>query len=344
MKSTFEASAPSNIALIKYMGKRPEEEGRNRPSNSSLSFSLNGFRTHVRASVIDGAAGGIAWAPLRRAGLQAPQLSAEGQNRFLRHAERVLQRTGAGLPKNKSVLIESANDFPSDCGLASSASSFAALTMAVGGLCETTLSVGELAVLSREGSGSSCRSFFSPWSIWDSDGVRAAHGSPEQDLPGADRLWHIALIVDDSLKRVSSSEAHRRVASSLLFRGRPERAEERLRQLLDCLRRASGRDGVHAWNRASELVWAESWDMHALFETSEPSFGYMVPASLQVLNLVRELNFKYGVDENYRRPLVTLDAGPNVHVIGWRDGLSEQFKEELATRVRSFARVEDGGR
>lgn len=339
MKPSFQAFAPSNIALIKYMGKLATETESNRPANSSISFSLNGFKTHVRASVIDGAAEPLVWAPLRKAGLQAPQLSEHGRLRFLRHAERVMKRIGAGLPRGKSILIESANDFPSDCGLASSASSFAALTMAVAGLFESTLSTEALADLSREGSGSSCRSFFSPWGVWDAEGARAAEG-----LPGEDKLWHMALIVDDSLKRVSSSEAHKRVASSLLFRGRPERAEERLRQLMDCLRRANGNDGVHAWNRASELVWAESWDMHALFETSEPGFGYMVPESLRVLSLIRELNLKYGENETYRKPLVTLDAGPNVHVIGWRDAPSEQMKDELVARVRSFARVEDGVR
>jgi len=196
-----------------------------------------------------------------------------------------------------------------------------------------------LAEISREGSGSSCRSFFSPWSIWDTEGARAAVG-----LPGEEVVWHMAIIVDDSMKRVSSSEAHKRVMNSLLFRGRPERAEERLRQLVDCLRRAGGNDGVHAWNRASDLVWAESWDMHALFETSDPSFGYMVPESLRVLNLIRELNTKFAVHESYRRPLVTLDAGPNVHVIGWCDRLSEQMREELMVGVRSFARVEAGAR
>ncbi|MBK7891006.1 MAG: diphosphomevalonate decarboxylase [Bdellovibrionales bacterium] len=339
MKQSFQASAPSNIALIKYMGKLAAETGSNRPANSSISFSLNGFKTHVRASVIDGVAEPFVWAPLRKAGLQAPHLSEHGRMRFLQHAERVMKRIGAGLPNGKSILIESANDFPSDCGLASSASSFAALTMAIAGLFESKLSVEDLADISREGSGSSCRSFFIPWGIWDSEGARAAEG-----LPGEDKLWHMALIVDDSLKRVSSSEAHKRVASSLLFRGRPERAEERLRQLMDCLRRASGNDGVHAWNRASELVWAESWDMHVLFETSEPSFGYMVPESLRVLSLIRELNLKYAESETYRKPLVTLDAGPNVHVIGWRDAQSEQMKDELMARVRSFARVEDGVR
>lgn len=335
------ATAPSNIALIKYMGKTSNHDGTNRPVNSSLSLTLSGFRSHVRVSEIEKERGAIDWAPFRKAGLQAPELSERGREKFFQHAVRCFERLGSGLPQ-RGILIESANDFPSDCGLASSASSFAALTLAIAtflGLDVEERSVrSKLSALSREGSGSSCRSFFSPWSVWNEEGASRGEG-----LPGSNLLTHVALVVDDSKKRVSSSEAHQRVSTSLLMRGRPERAETRLNLLLDCLKRSLGTDGQTSWNRAAQLVWAESWDMHALFETSDPAFGYFAPESLRVLNLVRDMNeAALSRDASFRFPLVTMDAGPNVHLIFWKSEQASLYIDDLRTKVRSFARMIEG--
>ncbi|MDX9731028.1 MAG: diphosphomevalonate decarboxylase [Bdellovibrionales bacterium] len=343
----FEADAPSNIALIKYMGKT--KESGNRPTNASLSLTLSHLRTKVRVGWERGHGIPYLWRPLVSEGFHAPELSTKGQERFLRHAERVLLRlapreieTQAG----QTLVVESANGFPSDCGLASSASSFAALTLAVAKLAGVNaadpIERTRLADLSREGSGSSCRSFFEPWGLWRPEGVEMIEG-----LPASSEIRHFAFIVDDRKKAVSSSEAHRRVATSLLFRGRPERAEERLRLLIDNLRRARGEteDGVHAWNRAAHLVWSESWEMHALFETAEPPFGYFVGDSVNVLNAIRETTevFKSSL---FREPLVTMDAGPNVHMMLWRSSSvtsisSDEFMAELRKRLPAGVRIFD---
>lgn len=353
MSSWITAEAPSNIALIKYMGKR--ETLGNISTNSSLSFTLDHLRTRVRVRWESAAPGEISWRPLIADGMSAPKLSENGRARYIAHASRCLKALGDGksllerpeeLLKTNSLAIESANGFPADCGLASSASSFAALTLAIaelGGVDTKSLaSRMKLAELSRQGSGSSCRSLFSPWSIWKSEGA-----GPCESLPSAKHLRHLAIIVDSEKKAVSSSEAHSRVTSSLLFRGRIERAEERLQRLIDQLRRAAqseGSDGVHAWNRAARIVWAESWDMHALFETSEPPFGYLVPGSVSTLNALRkltiEMKIKFG-EEKIREPLVTMDAGPNVHVLLWNDDWTDGFVSALRARLGSVIRVID---
>ena len=341
----FAASAPSNIAVIKYMGKRVGPDGIPAPTNSSLSLTLPGFRTHVRVSELkEQPSGVISWAPFRGAGLKAPELSDAGKAKFVDHTKRSFE--SLGFKPKTGILIESANDFPSDCGLASSASSFAALTLGVAGFCGQAIEEQgvrlRLAEISRQGSGSSCRSFFEPWCQWSDQGVSAVQG-----LPDFSSLFHVAIVVDDSKKRVSSSEAHKRVASSLLFQGRPERAEQRLRLVLDCLRRVGGQDGVSAWNRAANLIWAESWDMHALFETSEVPFGYFTAESQRVLSLIRDIASKHAATlADFRIPIVTMDAGPNVHLIFWTEGggaaQSAAFLDELKTSVRSFARLIEG--
>lgn len=335
-----EATAPSNIALIKYMGK-VQDPTANQSANSSLSWTLDHLKTRVRVRWEDGHAVKHLWRPWTdsdSAQWHAPVLSESGQERYLRHADRCLARIGehqganmrvrSGSAPNGTLVVESANGFPADCGLASSASSFAALTLAIAKLLdfdtENPANRIWLAALSREGSGSSCRSLFSPWSIWNQEGA-----APVEGLPGRENIRHIAIIVDEQKKSVSSSEAHVRVTSSALFKGRIERAEERLRILIDSLKRSkSPTDGVSAWNRAANTVWAESWDMHALFETSNPPFGYFVAETVTVLNMLREVS-EHSAKAGNRMPIVTMDAGPNVHALFWNDEASDQAIETL---------------
>jgi diphosphomevalonate decarboxylase len=293
----IEASAPSNIALIKYMGKTSQTS--NLPSNASFSYTLEHLRSFV---VIEPGGDKDEWKPLE--GFQQIHLSETGLAKFLRHFDRLKTQWRI----QGHYVIRSANNFPSDCGMASSASSFAALTLATARLAEKLkpelkLTVAELSKRSRSGSGSSCRSFFSPWALWRGEG-----GEPvDLNL----RLEHAVIIVEDAVKSVSSSEAHKRVATSALFKRRTERAEHRLARLMDDLKH-------NRWREAYEVCWAEFWDMHALFETSEPSFGYMRPGTLEALNRLRGI----WQTEN-DGPLVTLDAGANVHVLIRPDQLAK---------------------
>lgn len=285
----IEASAPSNIALIKYMGKT--QTSGNLPANPSLSLTLENLRTFVR---IEESNGEDSWSSLP--GFEPIQLSETGLNKFLSHFGRLKKMWQI----QGHFKIQSANNFPSDCGLASSASSFAALTVATYELAraqrpDLRLSSQELSKISRLGSGSSCRSFFSPWATWADEGAQPI------ELPA--KVEHAVLILESGIKSVSSSQAHVRVTSSALFQGRVERAKVRMEALIQALR-------GDQWREAFELCWSEFWDMHALFETSQPSFGYMNAKTLQALQVFRSIWAKEGDG-----PLVTMDAGPNVHVL-----------------------------
>lgn len=314
----IEASAPSNIALIKYMGKREVQS--NQPTNSSLSWTLEDLRTFVRVShqkdfPLD------EWAPLKGPQFSDLQLSEKSRSRYLAHFQFLKSQFGI----HENFLIESANNFPSDCGLASSASSFAALTLGAVAAFEQMrpviprISMSEKAELSRKGSGSSCRSFFGPWALWSQNEVRAL-----QFPLGS--LLHQVIVVESEKKEVSSSEAHRRVLSSALFEGRPQRAELRLESL-------SRAFADRNWKGAFAITWAEFWDMHALFETSDPSFGYLLPESIRVLRWIENLWKAQGDG-----PLVTMDAGANVHLL-YRDdqkNLGLQIRDEFKSKHLVF--------
>ncbi len=284
----IEVSAPSNIALIKYMGKSLASG--NLPTNASMSYTLE----HLRSHVVLEPAQHDEWKPLK--GYLPISLGETGRTKFLNHFARL--KSAWEIPGCYS--IASANDFPSDCGLASSASSFAALSLGAYELArsirpEFELSRAEISRWSRLGSGSSCRSLFSPWAQWRGEGAEPM----ELDL----RLEHAVVIVEGSAKTVSSSQAHSRVPSSLLFEGREVRAEARMLRLCSALKESR-------WYEAFEICWAEFWDMHSLFETSEPSFGYMHPESLSVLHKLRQVWKELGDG-----PLVTMDAGANIHLL-----------------------------
>lgn len=292
--TTWLATAPSNIALIKYMGKT--ETHLNLPSNPSISYTLDHLQTWVELELTD--AEQDLWQPLVHPELYPLQLSDQAQQRFLRHLQRLKQHFGYS---DRHFIVRSANTFPADCGLASSASSFAALTRcACQALAELTHqpipSPTEQANLSRQGSGSSCRSFFSPWAYWHTTGVEPI------ELPYP-QLIHQVIVIANQAKSVSSSQAHQAVTTSMLFQQRPQRANQRLQKFILSLQQKD-------WQQAYEIAWQEFWDMHALFETADPPFGYLVSDTLLVLNNLRQLWQTLGDG-----PLITLDAGPNIHLL-----------------------------
>lgn len=312
MNSKWRSQAPSNIALIKYMGKVNADK--NMPTNASLSYTLNHLVSCVEIEASQGEQDH--WEPLQHPEWMSLDLSDSGQRRFLNHFQFLKEKWNV----KGTFVLRSANNFPHDAGVASSASSFAALTRAtyqmaldLSSCSEELESVGEegLADLSRQGSGSSCRSFYEPWALWTTQGVQ------KLETP-LSYLHHELAVVAMDKKKVSSSEAHKRVVSSLLFSGRVNRAETRLKDLLSAL-------NYQDWQQAFELTWAEFWDMHALFETSVPSFGYMNEGSVRILNLVKTI-----WQERGDGPLVTMDAGANVHLLYRPDqiNIAEQIRSQ----------------
>ncbi len=331
------AFAPSNIALIKYMGK--EDSSINLPSNGSLSLTLDALRTEVEIREVGSSRSQgdttpvFRWIPELPQGSVAsldpdsasdvgkpsvPTLSAAGQVRYLTHAERCLSiARNEMLPEfglqvcaesgDERWEIRTSNTFPSDSGIASSASSFAALTLAVVAtqaqdpgafqrlLLDRTGLARALSSLSRQGSGSSCRSFEGPWVEWEAEYAEAV---PARML----ELTDLVLIVTEAPKTVPSSRAHAWVQGSPLWTGRTQRVKERLAGLGAAL-------AVGDLREASRIAWQEMWEMHSLFHTCPEPFTYWEPATVSILKWL-SARIHDAVP-----PIVTLDAGPNVHVL-----------------------------
>ena len=302
----FEAQAPANLAFIKYIGKASEIT--NTPTHPSLSWTLNHLISHVQLEFRKKQQPDIylPFKNLKQNNLieQKPTLSQaqshislHAQNRFLNHLKYLKSQFGL----EQTFIIRSQNNFPSDAGLASSASSFAALTKAfVKALQKLTgqhLTDEQCAYLSRRGSGSSCRSFFSGC-LWMPDGRIFPIAFPQDWI-------HTAVLVSQEKKAVSSSEAHKMVLTSPLYKNRPKRA---IKRLSDFMLQLKHKD----WEKLHKIAQAEFRDMMDLFHTASPCFSYLTAHTMTVLNIVDRL-----WQENRDGPLVTMDAGPHVHLI-WR--------------------------
>lgn len=300
------AQAPANIALIKYMGKKNYEK--NIPDNPSLSYTLDNLLTNVLLEPTT--SNKDYWEPLPIPGAPSFNLSLAAQQRFLGH----LANLKAHFNYTGSFIVRSSNNFPHSSGLASSASSFAALTkcaaIALSELTNTPPpSIAEQANLSRLGSGSSCRSFFSPWALWDDEFVTPI------ELP-YQQLTHEVILIDQNEKKVSSSAAHLRILTSPSYETRCERAQHNLKLLLDAFTAKN-------WAAAYQVCWQEFQDMHHLFSSCAQPFSYISEKSQTALTTVQDLWQREGDG-----PIVTMDAGPNIHLLYHAD------QAELARKFR----------
>ncbi|MBU6375225.1 MAG: diphosphomevalonate decarboxylase, partial [Bdellovibrionales bacterium] len=190
--------APSNIALIKYMGK--SDPLLNIPSNPSLSLTLSSLCTWTELEQLkDEGEFFLEWKGVARMG-EVPlipfDLREKDRPKIERHFKRVFQHFGQSYSGHWRV--RSGNTFPAGAGIASSASGFSALTLAIAAALGRDRSAqAELPSLSRQGSGSSCRSFQGPWVLW-----QAENATPLSTH--FDSLSDIVFLIDKSEKKVGS--------------------------------------------------------------------------------------------------------------------------------------------
>src|SRR5271170_1119960 len=141
------ALAHPNIALAKYWGKR-DGDG-NYPAVPSLSVTLAGLATRTRVELRDD--------------VSADRLVLNGapaDTRALERATILLDRVRSAAGTKARAIIESANDFPTASGLASSASGFAALAVAAVRAAGLDWDVERTSDLARRSSASAARSLF----------------------------------------------------------------------------------------------------------------------------------------------------------------------------------------
>lgn len=292
MNLTATAIAHPNIALAKYWGKTPF--GHNLPAVPSLSLTLAGMATRTRVSF--------------EPGLQADQLvlngaPAEGEpvQRVRGLLDRVRARSGkAGL----FARVESANDFPTASGLASSASAFAALAVAAARAAGLDLDAAALSDLARCTSVSAARSVLGGFVMLRA-GVEGDELLPAEQL-AAPAHWDVAIVVAvtrEGPKDVGSSEGMKHTMKTSPYTGAwIERAPALFERI---------RAGVLARDLTAigPAVEQSALMMHAAAIAADPGILYFTGATVEAIAGVRRMR-QAGL-EGY----LTIDAGPHVKVL-----------------------------
>ncbi len=322
---------PSNIALVKYWGKRPGQL----PVNPSLSFTLSRSVSRTFVSLVS-------------KGREKLQFLFEGKpSPFEERVKNYLDVLTAKLPwiGDYGFVMESSNTFPHSAGIASSASAFGALALCLAELDDRlhhrtgpdTGFFGRASALARIGSGSACRSVY-PGFAWWGEAPEVAGSSDEYAIPVSASphykgLRDAVLLIDSAKKDVSSSAGHELMNRHPYRDGRIAQAAENARELLHLLQ--TGHFG-----RFFELAEQEAFSLHALMMSSSPAFLLLKPASLKVIEKIRAFRTETGLPVG-----LTIDAGPNIHFLYFENDREEVHRFidlELASLLEEGKWLDDG--
>ena len=298
------ARAHTNIALIKYWGKRDKDLFL--PMNSSLSLTLDAFYTDTKVTFDDQLTEDIFW-------LNGKEQTEKEVAKISRFLDLFCEYIG----KRPFARVESINFVPTAAGLASSASAFAALALAVADALKLDLSRQDLSTIARRGSGSSTRSLFGGFVEWDM-------GTSSEDsmaYPIDDANWNIGmlvLVVDSQKKKIASRIGmEHTVETSPFYPAWVETAREDLQ----AIKKAIAEKDFESLGRITEH---NGMKMHATTLSANPPFTYWTADSLLAQEAVRQ------VREDLHVPAyMTMDAGPNVKVL-CRASDMERLQEALS--------------
>lgn len=324
----FEWSAPSNIALVKYWGKK-EEKGQQIPANPSVSFTLNNCKTITS----------LAFAKKQNQDTFSFDLLFEGKPKedFKPKIQQFFERVLVYLPflKDYHFIIDTQNTFPHSSGIASSASGMAALAMNLMSL-EKALSrnVGtemtadyfnqKASFLARLGSGSACRSVKGEVVVWgEHKNIKGSSDLFGVEFPNTihenfKNFQDSILLVDKGEKQVSSSIGHNLMHKHPFAERRFEQAHENLDQLISVFESGNLEEFI-------TIVESEALTLHSMMMTSIPYFILMKPHTLEIINRIWKFRNATKIPVCF-----TLDAGANVHVL-----YPESVKESVLQLIKS---------
>ena len=335
-KGNFQWSAPSNIALVKYWGKKDQQL----PANPSISFTLNNCKTITK----------LAFAKKHFDKLSVTnnrfsfELLFEGKPKedFKPKIQKFFERIEKYCPflRDYHFTIDTENTFPHSSGIASSASGMAALAMNIMSL-EKALSRNfgtemtedffyqKASFLARLGSGSACRSVKGSVVVWGNH----AEIEGSSDLFGVEfpakihenfkNYQDTILLVDKGEKQVSSTVGHD------LMHNHPF-AEQRFAQAHDNLAKIKNILETGNLDEFIKIVESEALTLHAMMMTSLPYFILMKPNTLEIINTIWRFRNETNIPVCF-----TLDAGANVHIL-YPENVREHVLQFITTELVGY--------
>ena len=298
--------SPSNIALVKYWGKKEMQI----PQNPSLSFSLKKSFTETSVEY-----------SLKKHDQPALEFYFEGENKpdFKRRIQKFINHLDPYMPflKELDMKIDSVNSFPHSSGIASSASAMSALALCFvsieNNLFGTQKNRGaffmKASFLARLGSGSAARSVYGSFVLWgkstsvpfsdDEMGVQVQFPVQNGSLDLADAI----LITSQREKKVGSSAGHSQMENHPWAENRYNQAREHLESLMKAMINKDDDQFIR-------IIEREALSLHALMMTSDKGFTLMNENTWKIIKAVRDFREQQKIFVAF-----TLDAGPNVHLI-----------------------------
>jgi len=298
-------NSPSNIALVKYWGKKENQI----PQNPSLSFTLSKCCTTTS----------VEFKPKKN---KDSNIIFEFEDELNHPFSQKIKLFISSIEKyfkflnNHDIHIKSRNNFPHSSGIASSASAMSALSSCLvdfeylnSNKKNTLYYNNKKSFIARLGSGSASRSIEGPISLWGlSDSYKGSSDLYAIDVSNeANKIFHnyqnSILIIDPGVKKISSSIGHKLMNENPFSKTRFDIATRNISILKDIFKSGNLDEFIN-------LTESEALMIHSLMLSSNPYFILMKPNTLEVINRVLE----------YRRetklPLCfTLDAGSNVHLL-----------------------------
>lgn len=299
--------SPSNIALIKYWGKRKGQM----PENPSLSITLSKSYTETLLSFYP--------ASETEGKLKSYIFEGKQEESFTLRINDYLKNIQHLYPflSEFDLNIESRNSFPHSSGIASSAAAMSALALCLtsmerllyGSQSNNESFFRKASYVARIGSGSAARSVYPGYVLWGRSKF-VTDSADEYAIPVNDKIHKnfrdmrdSILIVDESPKTVSSSMGH-----SLMLRNpwsaiRYEQAKKHTVSIMQVLSSGDLDEFV-------SIVEKEALTLHSLMMNSDPGYILLKPGTLEIIEKVRQFRYETKVPVAF-----TLDAGPNVHLI-----------------------------
>lgn len=284
------AFAPANIALCKYWGKRNEEL--NLPITSSLSVSLGELGTTTRIC--------LATVPRDEAVLNDQPLPA--RSKFVRSLSAYLNLYRPS--PTVFFRVETRNTVPTAAGMASSASGFAALVLALNDLFGWKLSTKHLSILARLGSGSACRSVMTGFVEWEAGADEDGMDSHAVHVPGTWPDLRLGVLkISEDQKAVSSRDAMKRTRrTSSLYEAWPVKVSHDLALMKEAI---DARD----FDLLGRTAESNALAMHATGLAAWPPVLFWHPQSVAAMHDI------WALRDNGLPLYFTMDAGPNVKLL-----------------------------
>ncbi len=286
------AIANANIALVKYWGKRDSKLIL--PQNGSISMTCDGLSTVTT----------VEFSPEYQQDtiiINDDELKKDEKD-VLGHLERI--RNLAGIKYKAKVVSQT--DFPVAAGLASSASGLAAISLAATKAAGLNLNQKDLTVLTRQGSGSACRSICEGFVEWYK-GQKDDGADSFAEVVAGKNHWPefrmVATILSEKKKAVDSRGGMSQSVSNCPYYSSwvTEATKD-----LETVRKAIKEKNFELLGSTAELNCLK---MHAIMMTTTPPIIYWIPQTLEVIHAVRAMRLE-GLQAYF-----TIDGGPQVKVM-----------------------------